>query len=166
MSDVADIIKTTHEILHAGQDVPIVVDARNLGMAYAIPRGSDSTVAGDYSPWSPSEISGSFSRQSAVTGLDIVRIKLILSWRYSQAQQYIIDAFLDKEWVHRDPGADVSITVRFSQPTLYDVVLEAYQIPYIIDVYYAAPVGEANSSRYEGYIQADGEGTMRQTSNQ
>jgi hypothetical protein len=158
MGDVADIIKAAHEIFDNG-DVPITVDERSLGMAYAIPNGTERTVVDAYSPWHEAEMRQVFYRESSVFGEPLAEIQLIMTWKYSEAQQYIIEAYLMKKLLTLDPTVNVKIGVRFDNPQLYDQELEAYEIPFTVTVDYHA-VGATNTGIYRGKIRADGTGSF------
>ncbi|WP_086766224.1 hypothetical protein [Streptomyces bobili] len=158
MGEVADIIKAAHDIFDNG-DVPITVDERSLGMAYAIPRGMEGTVVETYSPWHEVEMKQVFYRESSVFGEPLAEIQLIMNWKYSEAQQYIIEAYLMKNILILDPTVSVKIGVRFDNPQLYDQALEAYQIPFTVTVNYDA-VGATNTGLYRGLIRADGAGSF------
>ncbi|MFE7940533.1 hypothetical protein ACFU46_24650 [Streptomyces griseoincarnatus] len=158
MGDVADIIKAVHEIFDNG-DVPIALDARSLGMAYAIPRGMESTVVDTYSPWHQAEMKQVFYRESSIFGAPLAEVQLIMTWKYSEARQYIIEAYLMKRVLALDPSVSLKIGVRFDNPQLYDHALEAYQIPFTVTVDYHA-IGATNTGLYRGIIRADGVGSF------
>jgi hypothetical protein len=158
MGEVVEIIKTVHDILKVNEDVPITLDARGLGMAYAIPRGSETNVD-TFGPWHSAEVKQVFYKQSSVVGSVLAEIQLIMSWRFSEAQQYIIDANLDKNVITIDPTVSVSISVRFNQPTMFDRDLEAYEIPFSVNVDYR-PVGSNSISLFRGTIRASGQGSF------
>ena len=50
MGEVAEILKTAHEIFWANEDIPINADSRNLGLAYAILSVTEGTVVDSYGP--------------------------------------------------------------------------------------------------------------------
>jgi hypothetical protein len=160
MGEVADILKAAHEIFNDGE-VPITVDAHGLGMAYAVPRGLESTVVDTYGPWYDAELRQVFYKDSAFFRSVLAEIQLILTWRYSQAQQYIIEAYLTKNVIAIDPTVSVAIRVRFDNPQLYDTVLEAYEIPFVVEVDFR-PIGSNSTSIYRGTFRADGTGTFTQ----
>jgi hypothetical protein len=160
MSEVADILKAAHEIFNDG-DVAVTVDSRGLGMAYAIPAGQEGTVVDTYAPWYDAEIKQVFYKESSIFGEVLAEIQLILTWRYSQAQQYIIEAYLTKNVISIDPTVSVAIRVRFDNPRLYDTILEAYEIPFFIAIDYD-PIGSNSTTNYRGIIRADGTGTFEQ----
>ena len=90
----------------------------------------------------------------------LAEIQMILSWRFSDARQYnIIDANLDKNVLSLDPTVSVSITVRFSQPSLFDTALEAYEIPFTVSVDFR-PIGDNKTVLFRGSIRADGSGSF------
>lgn len=158
MSEVAEIVKTVHDIIKVNEDVPVVVEAASLGMAYAIPKGTEASVVENFGPWERAELKQVFFRQSSVFGSVLAEIQMIMSWRYSSAKQYIIEAFLDKNIIAIDPTASVSISVRFNQPTLRaDDVLESYEIPFQVSVDYR-PIGTNSVTIFQGVIRADGTG--------
>jgi hypothetical protein len=159
MGDAAEILKTAYEIFNGGEPVPIDLVAPGLGMAYAIPRSTEATVVDGYGPWHSSEVKQVFYKESSIVGAVLAEIQLIMSWRYSEARQYIIEAYLDKKVIALDPTADVAIRVRFNQPSMYDDALEAYEIPFVVDVEFD-PVGGDSSARYVGVIRADGSGSF------
>lgn len=161
VSEVAGIIKTTYDVLTNSQDVPVQLDSNNLGMAYAVPKGLEATAAATYSPWTENSVDNTFHANSSVFGETLVDIWMTLSWKTHEAQQYIINANLDKQVNYIDPTTSVSIKVRFDQPTLYDVEWEAYEISYNIELTYD-PVGGFSTVRYAGSLRADGTGTFRQ----
>lgn len=156
MGEVADIIKSVHDIFD-NRDVPIEVDSRGLGMAYAVPAGLESTVVDTYAPWYQAEVRQNFYRETLL-GFRLVDLNLILSWRYSEAQQYIVDVYLDKT-IEKDPTVGLTIKVRFETPQLYDTVLEAYEIPFVVMIHSSTIDGSADN-RYSGTIRADGSGTF------
>ena len=158
MPDVAEIIKAVHDIFDNG-DVTISVDARNLGMAYAIPAGLETTVVETYSPWTRAELRQVFYRQGDL-GATMAEIQLIMSWRYSQAQQYIIEAYLDKNVISIDPTVGVKIQVRFNNPSLYNTDLEAYEIPFQVTIDFKPLLG-SESVVFHGLIRADGGGEFK-----
>lgn len=160
MGDVADIIKTTYEILSGSQEVAVELDGRNLGMAYAVPKGMETTAAEIFSPWTENSVDNTFIRESAIFGTTLADITMTMSWKTHVAQQYIINAYLDVKVNGIDPTTDVSVKVRFDQPTLFDVELEAYQITYRVQVVFD-PVGGMETAVYQGVIRADGFGTFR-----
>lgn len=160
MGEVADILKASHEIF-AGGDVTVTVDKRQLGMAYAIPKGSESTIIDTYGPWQSAEMKQVFYKDSAIVQSVLAEIQLIMSWRYSAAQQYIIEAYLTSNVISIDPAADVKIKVRFDNPQLYDYNIEAYEIPFQIEVNFD-PVGGNSTTLYRGVTRADGTGTFDQ----
>ncbi|MFB7620593.1 hypothetical protein [Kitasatospora sp. NPDC056181] len=155
---MADIIKAAHDIFNNG-DVPVTVDARGLGMAYAIPSGSDGTVVDTYAPWHSAEQKQVFFRQSSVLGEVLAEIQLLLTWKYSEAQQYIIEAFLAPNLLALDSTVNVKIGVRFDNPQLYDTQLEAYEIPITVTVDCSA-IGAHNTEIFRGTIRADGNGSF------
>lgn len=160
MGEVAEILKAVHEIFNNG-DVTVAVDQRGLGMAYAIPAGLENTVVDSYAPWYDAEMRQVFYKDSSVFQSVLAEIQLILTWRYSQAQQYIIDAYLMTNVISIDPTAGVAIKVDFKKPTLYDTVLEAYEIPFFITVKFD-PVGSNSQTIYQGIMRANGTGTFEQ----
>ena len=160
MGEVAEILKAAHEIFNNGE-VRMSVDARGLGMAYAVPRGLEGTVVDTYAPWYDAEMRQVFYKKSAIVGSVVAEIQLVLSWRHSQAQQYIIEAYLTKNVISLDPTVRVSIRVRFDNPRPYDTDLEAYEIPFTVEVDYR-PVGSSSTAIYRGSIRADGTGTFNQ----
>lgn len=159
MGDVAEIIKTTYEIFSGGEDMPIVVEHPSLGMAYAIPPGTETTVAENYGPWHDVEMKQVFYEESSLLGSVLAEIQLILTWRYSEAQQYIIGAYLDKKVLALDPTASASISVRFEQPTYLDAAWEAYEIPFTVTVVFD-PVGGNTTALFRGMMRADGTGSF------
>jgi hypothetical protein len=164
MGEVAEILKAAHEIFNTIEkngDVPITVDTRGLRMAYAVPRGLENTAADSYAPWYDAELRQVFYKDSAIVQSVLAEIQLILTWRYSQAQQYIIEAYLTKNLISIDPTVRVAIRVRFDNPQPYDTVLEAYEIPFRIEVDFR-PVGAHSTTIYRGRIRADGAGMFDQ----
>ena len=160
MGDTADILKATHDIFNGG-DVTVTLDERGLGMAYAIPRGTEDTVIESYGPWHAAELTQVFYKDSSIFQSILAEIQLIMSWRYSDAEQYIVEAYLTSNVISLDPTANVKIQVRFDNPQLYDFALEAYEIPFQIEVYFD-PVGSDSTTIYQGIIRADGTGTFDQ----
>jgi hypothetical protein len=160
MGEVADILKAVHEIFDNG-DVPVTVDERGLGMAYAVPRGLESTVVDTYAPWYDAEMRQVFYKDSAIVQSVLAEIQLILTWRYSQAQQYIIEAYLTKNIISIDPTVSVAIRVRFDNPRPYNTELEAYEIPFVVEVDFR-PVGSRSTTIYRGTMRADGTGSFDQ----
>ncbi len=160
MGEVADIIKAVHEVYNGGQ-VDVTVDGRNLGMAYAIPRGLEGTVVETYGPWREAEVKQVFYKESAIVGSVLAEIQMILTWRCSAASQYIIEAYLSNNVISIDPTVNVKIRVRFDQPQLYDTDLEAYMIPFWVEVEFR-PIGSSSTTIYRGTIRADGSGTFVQ----
>jgi len=160
MGDTADILKATHEIFNGG-DVAVTIDERGLGMAYAIPRGLENVVVDSYGPWHDAEMKQVFYKQSSIVGSVLAEIQLIMSWRYSDAEQYIIEAYLTNNIISLDPTVTVKIRVRFDNPQLYDYELEAYEIPFLVEVYFD-PIGSNSTTIYRGVIRADGTGTFDQ----
>jgi hypothetical protein len=151
--EVAEILKAVHDIFDDG-NVTVTVDERNLGMAYAIPRGSEATVVETFSPWTRAEHPQVFFRESAL-GAPMVEAQLIVSWRFSAARQYIIEAFVDCNVIHLDSTASLQIRVRFNNPSLFDTVLEAFEIPFQVEVTFKPLLGtEMHVMR--GIIRADG----------
>lgn len=63
MTGVVEILKAGHDIFDNG-DVIVTVDERNLGMAYAIPIGSEATVVETFGPWQSAEVRQVFFKQS------------------------------------------------------------------------------------------------------
>jgi hypothetical protein len=160
MSEIADILKAAHEIFNDG-DVTVSVDSRNLGMAYAIPRGLEDTVVESYGPWYDTEMKQVFYKESSIVRSVLAEIQLILTWRYSNSQQYIIEAYLTKNVITIDPTASVSIRVRFDSPRPYGDTLEAYQIPFVVEVNFD-PVGGNTTTIYRGVMRTDGTGTFEE----
>lgn len=158
MSDIAEIMKTAHDIFD-GSPLTVEVDERGLGMAYAIPKGSEESVIDIYGPWHDAEIRQVFYKESSLLGAVLAEIQMILSWRYSAAQQYIIEAYLTPRVLSMDPTTSVKINVRFDNPQNYDFNLEAYEIPFHVHVSYD-PIGEDSSTLYRGAIRADGTGSF------
>jgi hypothetical protein len=158
MSEVADIVKTVHEIIKVNEDIPVVVENSKLGMAYAIPKGTEDSVIETYGPWQAAEVKQVFFRQSSLFGSVLAEIQMIMSWRYSAARQYIVEANLDKNVISIDPTASVSLSVRFSQPTqMPQEPLEAYEIPFQVTVDFR-PVGDNSITIFHGIIRSDGTG--------
>jgi hypothetical protein len=160
MGDAVEIIKAVHEIFNNG-DVPITVDSRGLGMAYAVPHGLEDTVIESYGPWSDAELRQVFYQESAIVRSVLAEVQLVLTWRCSQAQQYIVETYLTKRVISLDPTARLAIKVGFDNPTLYDTVLEAYEIPFSVEVDFR-PVGSSSTAIYRGTIRADGTGNFNQ----
>lgn len=160
MGSVAEIITAAYEVLDGGQ-VSLTQDERGLGMAYAIPADSVGTVVDAYGPWSDAEIREVFYKESSIFGSVLAEIQLIMTWRCSAAQQYIIEAYLTPNVISLDPTADAKIGVRFDQPQNYDYNLEAYEIPFQITVQFD-PVGGDDTTVYRGRIRADGSGSVEQ----
>lgn len=158
MGDTAEILKAAHEIFDGG-DLAVTVDERGLGMAYAIPRGLEDTVIESYGPWHEAEMKQVFYKHSSIVQSVLAEIQLIMSWRYSDAEQYIIEAYLTSKVISLDPTANAKIRVRFDNPQLYDYELEAYEIPFWVEVYFD-PVGSDSTTIYRGVIRADGTGTF------
>jgi hypothetical protein len=152
------ILTTAFEVLKESGDVKINVDSRGLGMAYAIPQGEPGVVD-NYGPWTDAEVKQVFYQQSSILGEVLAEIQLILSWRYSAAQQYIIEANLDKNAVI-SPGVQVDISVRFGQPSIYDNDLEAYCIPFHVEIKFKPLIGDTQIFNSKGQIRADGTGTF------
>jgi hypothetical protein len=159
MGAAAELVKTAYEVFRSNEDVPISVEARKLGMAYAIPHGTEDTVVNDYGPWHGVELRQVFYEQSSLVGSVLAEIQLIMAWRFSEARQYIIEAYLDKKVLSLDPTVSVSMDVRFSQPNSYDSGLEAYEIPFVVNVDFR-PIGDRKTVRYTGVLRADGTGTF------
>lgn len=160
MGEVADILKAAHDIFDNG-DVAMTVDERGLGMAYAIPRGTESTVVDAYGPWYEAEVRQVFYKDSAIVRSVLAEIQLIVSWRYSQNKRYIIEGYLTKNVISVDPTAGVKIKVRFDNPRQYDTELEAYEITFVVEVDFR-PWGSASTTIYRGTMRADGTGTFEQ----
>ncbi len=159
MSEVADIVKTAYEIFKDNQNVEIKVANPSLGMAYAIPKGSESTVFDDYGPWLSAEMKNVFYRQSAL-GAVMAEIQLILSWKYSQAKQYIVEVYLDKNIIGSlDTTHHTSIDVRFEHPQQIGNDIDEYKIPFLITVNFGNFLG-AEDEIYKGEMRADGTGTF------
>jgi hypothetical protein len=158
MAVAETILNTIFKIFESG-DLQVTVDSRNLGMAYAIPKDSEQTVVQDFGPWTPCEVKQVFFRQSAL-GSPLVEIQLILSWRASTAQQYIVEAFLDKNVITLDPTVSLAIAVRFNQPELFDTDLEAFLIPFQVEVTFKplGGLGGTETRISKGTIRADGTG--------
>lgn len=161
MGEVADILKATHEIFDGG-NVTVTVDERGLGMAYAVPRGLESTTIDTYGPWHEAEMRQVFYKDSAIVQSVLAEIQLIMSWRYSEARQYIIEANLTNNVISMDPTVNVKIRVHFDNPHQYDTNLEAYEIPFRIEVNFDPFVGGHSTTLYRGVIRADGTGTFEQ----
>ncbi len=158
MSEIAEIVKTVHDIIKVNEDVPVIVEESRLGMAYAIPKGMEGTAVESLGPWERAEVKQVFFRQSSFLGSVLAEIQLIMSWRFNASKQYIIEAFLDKNIFSIDPTASVSISVRFNQPTLRpDDPLESYEIPFQVSVDFR-PIGENSITIFHGVIRADGTG--------
>jgi hypothetical protein len=159
MGDAAEIIKSVHE-LFKGSDVPIQVDERRLGMAYAVPRGTEDTVVESYGPWHEAELTQTFGAESTPFGTTLVDMDVIVTWRYSDARQYIVDVYVDKRIRALAPTVDLAITARVSRPQLYDSNLEAYEIPFRIEISYR-PLGTVTNAVLTGVVRADGSGMLR-----
>ncbi len=158
MGDIAEIVKTLHEVLAGNANVPVTEEAKRLGMAYAIPAGTEDTIVDSYAPWHDAVIRQVFYRETAL-GAVSAEIQMIMSWQYSEAQQYIVNAYLDKNVKAIDPTVSASMSVRFDQPRPYDTDLEAYEIPFTVTVEYD-PIGSNESVLFKGTIRADGAGTF------
>lgn len=158
MSATETILNTVFKIFDGG-NVPIAVDSRNLGMAYAIPPGSEQSVVQDFGPWTPGELKQVFYRQGAL-GEALAEVQLVLTWRTSAAQQYIVEAFLDKNVINLDPTVRLSIAVRFNQPENIGGDLEAFQIPFQVEVTYKtlAGFGATETRISRGVMRADATG--------
>jgi hypothetical protein len=158
MSTAETILSTAFKIFDRG-DVPVAMDARRLGMAYAIPRGSAPGAVQAFGPWTPGELSQVFVRQGAL-GEALVEVQLVLSWRASAARQYIVEAFLDKKIFNLDPTVRLAIAVRFSQPEDAGGEPRAFRIPFQVEVTSRAPAGfGATQTRISrGVMRADATG--------
>jgi hypothetical protein len=161
MGEVADILKATHEIFDGG-DVAVTLDERGLGMAYAVPRGLEGTVIDSYGPWHAAEIKQVFYKDSAIVQSVLAEIQFILSWRYSDGQQYIVDANLINNIISIDPTVNVKIRVHFDNPHQYESSLEAYEIPFRVEVNFVPKIGSNSTTIYRGAIRADGTGSFDQ----
>lgn len=159
MGEVADILKATHDILDGGE-ATVTVDARGLGMAYAIPRGSESTVVDTYGPWYEAEMRQVFYKESSIVGSVMAEIQMVMSWRYSQAKQYIIDTSFINNVISLDPTVTIKTKVHFDNPQLYDFDLEAYKIPFRVEVTFDPTFGSTETGIYRGEIRADGGGSF------
>ncbi|MGW0184806.1 hypothetical protein ACWDV7_03520 [Streptomyces sp. NPDC003362] len=159
MGDFAEITKTVYEILRGSEEVPVQVDSPSLGMAYAIPKYTEDTVVDGYGPWHRAELQQVFYEESSWLGAVLAEVQLIMSWRFSEARQYIIEAYLDKRIVTLDSTVALSITVRFGQPSQYDPAWEAYEIPFHVTVEFD-PVGGRSTTLYDGVVRADGSGSF------
>lgn len=158
MSEVAEIVKTVYEIVKVNEDIPITVENPKLGMAYAIPKGTEGTVVDDYAPWQSTDVKQVFYKQSSIVYSVLAEIQLIMSWRCSSSQQYIIEAYLDKNVISIDPTVSISISVRFNQPNLVsNGGLEAYEIPFQVSVDFR-PIGDNSVTIFKGVMRADGSG--------
>jgi hypothetical protein len=91
----------------------------------------------------------------------MAEVQFFMSWRISAARQYIIEAFLDKNIITLDPTVGLKIRVRFGNPSLFDSDLEAYEIPFIVEVEFNPFLG-SSSALYRGVIRADGTSTFRE----
>lgn len=158
MSIAETILKGIFTLMSTDSDVDVKVDNRGLGMAYGIPSGTEQSAVNDYGPWSDASIKQVFYRQSAL-GSTLAEVQLILSWQCSSAQQYIINANLDKNVLTLDPTVNLGITVRFDQPELYDSELEAYRIRFTVEIKFNPLLG-METEVSQGYIQADGSGVF------
>jgi hypothetical protein len=160
MAAVETILETIFKIFESG-DLQVTVDSRNLGMAYAIPKDSEQSVVQDFGPWTPCEVKQVFFRQGAL-GAPMVEVQLILSWRVSAARQYIVEAFLDKNVITLDPTVKLAIAIRFNQPELFDADLEAFSIPFQVEVTFKplGGIGGTETRISKGAIRADGTGTF------
>lgn len=156
---IETIVKTVFALVRNSQDVNIELDDRGLGMAYAIPKGSAETVVADYGPWKDADIKQVFYQQSDLVFEPLADIQLILNWRYSEAHQYIVDATLEKRG-NIAMGCKLSIKVRFKQPDIYDHELDAYVIPFTVEVDFSPPIGNTRFFRSSGFIRADGTGNF------
>jgi hypothetical protein len=157
MSDTADLVKTAFEVFAGQAAVPVEVPQPGLGLVYAIPRGSEQTAPDDYGPWTPADVKQVFYRESSVVGSVLAEIQMVVRWRYSAAQQYIINVGFDSNVISLDPTTDVNIKVEFDTPTQYDGELEAYLIPFHVTVLFD-PVGGSSTTVFHGLIRADGTG--------
>jgi len=157
MSAAETILKTVFTVLSADNTIDVEVDNRGLGMAYAVPAGTAATAVDDYSPWSDAEVRQVFYRQSAL-GSTMAEVQLVLSWQYSGAQQYIVNVSVDKNATVA-PSVKVGVRVSFFQPTPYTDDLEAYRIPFTVDVTFTPLFGSETVSS-KGYLQADGTGSF------
>lgn len=153
MSEVAEILKTVHDIFDNGE-VSVVVDERKLGMAYAVPRGLETTAVETFGPWQRGEVRQVFFKPGLL-GAPMAEVQFILSWRFSAARQYVVDAFMDKKIISIDPTAGLKITVRFNSPSMFESPLEAYEIPFAVEVIFN-PLFGSSSALYRGVIRADG----------
>ena len=158
MGDIAEIVKTLHEVLAGNADVPVAEESKRLGMAYAIPAGTENTVIDSYAPWNDAIVRQVFYRETAL-GAVSAEIQLLMSWQYSAAQQYIVNAYLDKNVISIDPTVSASISVRFDHPRPYNVEWEAYEIPFAVTVQYD-PIGSNETVVFRGGIRADGSGSL------
>lgn len=158
---IAETILSTFFKIFENGDLQVTVDSRNLGMAYAIPPSSEQSVVAEFSPWTPCEVKQVFFRQGLL-GAPMAEIQLVLSWRVSAARQYIVEAFLDKNVIVLDPTVSVAIAVRFNQPEVIDAVLEAFQIPFTVEVTFKplGGLGGTETRLSRGVISADGTGSF------
>lgn len=159
MGELAELLKNSYEIFRGNEGVVVTQREGHLGMAYAIPRGTEDTVVDTYGPWDAAELKQVFYEQSFLVNSVLAEIQLIMSWKISQARQYIIEAYLEKRVISLDPTVSVSISVRFDQPQNYDGVLEAYRIPFVVEVDFR-PVGSNKTVLFAGELRADGTGTF------
>lgn len=160
MSEVAEILKVVHDVFDGGE-LTVSVDERNLGMAYAIPRGLETTVIDTYGPWHDADVKQVFYRDSSIVRSVLAEIQMIISWRYSEASQYIVEAYFKNNVIALDPTVTMKIKIRFDQPRLCDRDLEAYEIPFNVEVDYR-PIGTHSVTLYRGVIRADGTGAFEE----
>ncbi|MEV7558947.1 hypothetical protein [Streptomyces sp. NPDC089795] len=154
MGDLADIIKETHEIFKGS--TALTVSSSGLGMAYAIPQGSEDTVVDTFGPWKKAEQRQVFFRETLL-GAVAAEIQFILSWKCSAAEQYIFGVEIIPKKLSLDPTVDLDIQVKFHHPEPYDFELEAYEIPFTITVEYN-PIGGDETVIYRGTVRANGTG--------
>ncbi|SRR6266403_1252755 len=161
MADAVETILTTFFKIFDGGDVQFTVDSRNLGMAYAIPRGSEQSVVEDFGPWTECQEKQVFYRQGLL-GETLAEIQLVMSWRITPAKQYVVEVFLDKNIICLDPTVRLSIAVRFNQPEPTGDMLEAYVIPFQVEITYKSlqGLGGTESKISRGVIRADGSGSF------
>jgi len=160
MSIAETILETVFKLFDGG-DVAVTVDSRNLGMAYAIPSGQEQSVVEDFGPWTRCEMKQVFFRQGAL-GAPMAEVQFVLSWRVSAANQYIVEAFLDKNIITLDPTVGLALAIRFNQPELLDGDLESFKIPFQVEVTFKPlkGIGGTETRLSQGEIRADGTGSF------
>ena len=158
MSEIAALAQTLYKVFDGQAGVPVHVAEPMLGMAYAIPAGTEQTAAQDYAPWTPAEVKQVFYRETAL-GAVSAEVQMILRWRWSASGQYIINAAFAVNAIYLDPSVNVSIDVSFDTPTPYNTEWEAFEIPFHVSILFDPLLGSSTTA-LDGVIRADGTGAF------